>query len=164
MINQYIQTTFDNLITLSQTSKFTSMCSVELSMPRQCGKTATIAQIAVDYNRAIVVTRYRDNRLNLKRLMLDIESSAKVEPKHPVLKLLSKSKPQPKTFSKGSIYHISRLSQIGNDYRGLILTGYVILLDELTISEFMRTMNEYPTNSWMNDAIRNGSLPILSVK
>lgn len=166
--NEYIKTTFDNLITLNQlmrkqNSRMGGINSVELNLPRRTGKTTTIAEIAVNHNKVIVVTNKRECCANLKRVILNTKVTVS-NPSKLINKICRFEQEPKRAFNLNHVFHVSRLKDIGIIFRGLELDGYVILLDELTVKRFMDIISDCPSNNSLTYAILLGKVPILSVE
>lgn len=164
MYNEYIKNVFENLNTLKQVSGMrSSVLSVELSLPRQCGKTTTIAEIACDDNNVIIITRDQHCTSAIKRLVDEIEANAEATARKTLTSIFKRKVEAQKKFNKKSIYSINSLSNMGRSYTGISGINLTIILDELTVDSFISMMSKHPINTHMLDLIRMGEIPILSI-
>lgn len=164
--NEYIKTTFDNLVTLNlvkSKSPVNGINGVQLYLPRQVGKSTAIAEIAVNYNKAIVVTGIKSRRDNLKYLIRN--TTPAISNPRKLINKICRFEPEPKrAFNLNHVFHTARLKDIGNIFRGLDIEQYVILLDELTIHQFMDEISNYQSNNSLTCAVLAGKIPVLSLK
>lgn len=164
MHNEYIKNVFENLNTLKRVSEMrSSILSVELSLPRQCGKTTTIAEIACDYNNVIIITCDRHNNLAIKRLVDEIESNAEATARKTLTSLFKRKAKAQRKFNKNSIYSVNSLSSMGLPYAGISDINLTIILDELTVDSFISMMSKSAINTHMLSLIHTGEIPILSI-
>jgi len=164
MYNEYIKNVFENLNTLKRVSEMRgSILSVELSLPRQCGKTTAIAKIACDGNNVIIIARDQHCTLDIKRLVDEIEANAEATARKSLTSIFKHKDKAQKKFNKNSIYSVNSISNLGLYYTGTGSINLTIILDELTVDSFISMLSKHAINTHMLILIRMGKIPILSI-
>jgi len=164
MYNEYIKNVFENLNTLKQVSGMrSSILSVELSLPRQCGKTTAIAKIACDGNNVIIIARNHPCTLDIKRLVDEIEANAEATARKSLTSIFKHKVKVQEKFDKNSIYSVNSISNMGRSYTDISGINLTIILDELTVDSFISMMSKHSINTHMLNLIRMGEIPILSI-